>query len=609
MKITNKILTVFAIIALFAIEGCDDFLHVDSDSQKVATNSFKTLDDLRAATGYLYAKPWSQFNTSFIGVLEARANNVSGTGTTGDAAALCSFVETGDIGSLKTLWQSLYIVITQSDYVINKYAPITRQYVDTADVNACEGEARFMRATAYWYLAMTWHDAPIIDDPETYISNYSIYPNRFEDLIQYAINDLTYAVTTLPLTDDAGRVTKYSAEGMLARVCLTAADFAAGGHFSSDYLTRNNVGSNDELANLYFSKVKTLTHDVIVNGGQYGLMDDYEEMFRVQNNNNKESLFSLQFVPGSSDVGNGNGSLAYSSDLTGGLNAWSGSTYCSFDIVHLSALDKGKSRSRGNIFMAGESYSYLSYLANTTYTGTKCNIKKQVVGSTEDADGAINGNSGLMTPMLRMADVYLMYTEACIGTGTETNDQIAVDRYNAVHERAFYCYKDSTYNPYKAKSVIERDTLFKERRLEFFLEALFWPDIVRRSFYDLDWVTKYLNNKLYRSEYTLTGSPLVTDTSEYHITSIATSLTNFRWFTFTYNPTNTTSEYTLRYGFSTNSPRLDATFNYYGTAYHNDVSASYVHATNMDNIWALPYPTVEVTQNPLLIAKPINYNF
>ncbi len=618
MKIKNIIISVCVLLALLVVEGCDKFLHTESDNQKVATFAFKTIDDLRSTTGFLYEEPWFQFNQNGYTILEGRAANLAGA-VTGTTPLLASFMADGSINELNTVWQSLYNVITQADYVVKKYAPTARgNNVDSIKVNACEGEARFMRATAYWYLAMIWHDVPIIDDPEKFVKNYSVNANNFEDVIQYAINDLTYAMNTLPLTDNAGRVTKFSAEGMLARLCLTAADYAAGEHFSSDYLTRNNMGSNADLAQYYFTKAKTLTNDVIVSGGQYGLMDDYEELFRDQNNNNKEALFSIQFIPNATVYGLGNDLqrfLAYNNDLVGKLDAFGGSTYASYDIVHLSAMDKGLSRSRANFFIQGQKYSYLSYLATTAYSspsGTaKSNIKKQVIGSTTDASGLlIAQNSGFMTPMLRMADVYLMYTEACMGTGTSTSDQTAVDRYNAVHKRAFYYYtKNNLANPYYAKTVIERDTLFKERRLEFFMENLFWPDIVRRSFFDLNWVTNYLNNTLYQpGGYTLVNNGTLQVTAgQYDITNPMTSLTNFKIFVYSYDPTAAGNNATI--GFSTNSPRLDASFSYYGTAYHNDVTGSYVHATNMDNIWSLPYPISEATSDPLLLDKPIKFKF
>jgi hypothetical protein len=49
---------------------------------------------------------------------------------------------------------------------------------------------------------------------------------------------------------------------------------------------------------------------------------------------------------------------------------------------------------------------------------------------------------------------------------------------------------------YVAKDSVTRNDLFKERRMEFFMELLFWPDIKRRSFYENDWVERYLNNQL-----------------------------------------------------------------------------------------------------------------
>lgn len=623
----TKILYSFLFLALFALSSCSDFLDNTSDSQKMTTNSFKTIADLRNATAYLYCQPWMSFNTASNTVIEGRANNLLSDGYTSSNALFGSFMENGSITELLNVWQSLYNVVTQSDYVVNNYATLARQNnLDSTKVNACEGEARFMRATAYWYLAILWHDVPIIDSPEQYTTNYQVNTTPFEDVLQYAINDLKYAVNHLPATDDAGRVTKYSAEAMLSRLYLTAADYALGGNFSAAYLQRNQVNgstpTNDALAQWYFDQTKALTLDVINNGSQYKLLADYEELFRVQNNNNSESLFSLQYIPGSSVLGNSNGSLAYNANLTGNLPAYGSSRYASFDIVHLSALDKGISRQRANFFFAGQKYSYLAYLASTPYANTKCNIKKQVVGSAADTDGkAISGNTGLMTPMLRLSDVYLMYTEAAMGKDESTTD---VTYFQQVRKRAFYYYdKNGMKNPYYANSVVHRDSLFKERRLEFFMENLTWPDIVRRSFFQMDWVKKYLNNTLYRADAYKNGNPFpkatggayYIDPAIYKLDDPTTQLTNFSWFTYTYNPT----AYSTNAGFSApgsgGSPRLDGNFYYWGTAYHDIVipfpndGSTYVHASLKDNIWALPYPDVEATYNPKLLDMPVNYNF
>ncbi|MEL1242101.1 RagB/SusD family nutrient uptake outer membrane protein [Flavobacterium flavipallidum] len=585
-KILNKIAILFGVV-LFT--GCSDFLDVESDTQKQGAESITTLVDLRNTTANLYTAPWFGFNQSSYEVCDGRANNLLADATSSTYANFAGFSETSSTAGLSNLWSSLYNISAQSSYVINDYAPNVRLHVDNeAKINACEAEARFMRGTAYWYLAMVWHDVPIIDSPNSLVLSPKVYPNRFEDVIQFAINDLEYAVQWLPTSDDKGRVTKYSAEGMLARVCLTAANYAMGNNFSQDYLDRNAIASNTTLAQFYFDKAKVLTNNILTEGSaSYGLLADYEDLFKVQNNNNKESLFSIQVIPTSTVYGLGNTrqqSLAGSTTLTNGLNAYGGSIFCGYDILHLYVLDGAKSRMRGNIFVATENYNYLAThtaAKSWTVTNEKCNIKKFVVGSKEDTGGiAINNNSGLMTPVMRMAEVYLMYTEAVMGTNSSTSDALAVQRFNAVRQRAF----SLNIANYVAKTSVTRNDLFKERRMEFFMEGLFWQDIVRRSFYDMDWVKNYLNNKLKDSD-------------------ALTELTNYVWYHYTYNPVRLAAT-----GGFTNSPRASTVVA--REAVHDLGSATYVHSVDAkDNIWGLPYPQVDASKNPLLNQEPVKFNF
>lgn len=582
-NIVNKIAFLWTLILL---GGCSDFLDTESDIQKQGAASITTLEDLRNTTANLYTAPWFGFNQSSNAVCDARGNNLLADATSSTFANFAGFSENSSTEGLDNLWSSLYNISAQSSYVIKDYAPNVRLHVsDELKINACEGEARFMRGTAYWYLAMIWHDVPIIENPNALVLTPKVNPNRFEDVIQFAIYDLEYAVKWLPVSDEKGRVTKYSAEGMLARMCLTAANYAMGGNFSQDYLQRNNLAGNQAVAQYYFARAKELTNNVLTEGkSTYDLLPDYEDLFKVQNNNNRESLFSIQVIPGSSVYGLGNTrqqSLAGSTVLTNGLNAYGGSVYAGYDILHLYLLDGGKSRIRGNVFVAGSVYDYLgTHTAEKKWTATKekANIKKFVVGSTEDTGGiAINGNSGLMTPIMRMAEVYLMYTEACMGSDNVTTDAQAVQCFNKVRERAFVLNKAD----FAAKSSVTRNDLFKERRMEFFMESLFWQDIVRRSFYDTDWVLRYLNNRL-KDE------------------NAETELTNYVWYHYTLNPV----KYPATGGWN-NSPRASAVVA--REAVHNG-SAEFVHQGN-ENVWCLPYPQADASKNPLLNQQPVKFNF
>jgi len=88
--------------------------------------------------------------------------------------------------------------------------------------------------------------------------------------------DLTFAAAHLPESDAPGRVTKWSALGMLAKLHLTMA---------SDL---NDANSDDN-----FAKAKDFAGQVITQSG-LTLMQKYEDLFKVENNNNPESLFAIQ---------------------------------------------------------------------------------------------------------------------------------------------------------------------------------------------------------------------------------------------------------------------------------------------------------------------------
>src|SRR5690606_36926571 len=144
----------------------------------------------------------------------------------GSGDSYIRLTETSEMPSLNAAFQSLYVVVTQADYVINNIDRALEFNVTQNQVNACKAEARFMRGLAYWYIASIWGNVPIVEDPAATALNFKVRANRFEDVLQYAIRDLEYAAEWLPVTDVPGRVTKSSANGILSRLYITAACYA-----------------------------------------------------------------------------------------------------------------------------------------------------------------------------------------------------------------------------------------------------------------------------------------------------------------------------------------------------------------------------------------------
>ena len=85
--------------------------------------------------------------------------------------------------------------------------------------------------------------------------------------------------------------------------------------------------------------------------------------------------------------------------------------------------------------------------------------------------------SSLCTPILRLADVYLVLAEAKVLLG-QGSDADALKAYNAVHQRAI--------PNAAAETSLTFDKVWKERRLELACEGDRWYDFVRLSYYNPD---------------------------------------------------------------------------------------------------------------------------
>ena len=476
-----------------SISSCDDFLDVTSENQMLLVDFYTTEDDCRAATGALYNRPWYPFNSRFYFIVgDARANNQFVDQVTNPGAILNRLVDTSSTLNVEEGWDSFYSVICQADIILNNIDKALENGVDETVVNACKGEARFMRGLAYWYLTSVWGNVPIVEDPEVVAKGYLINTNYQEDVLQYAIKDMEYAAEHLPLTDETGRLTRYSALGMLSRFYITAACYARGGKFTQDRYPMT--------AQEYYNKAKEAA-EIVCKQSPNKLMEDYEQLFTVQNNNNSESLFALQWVGGSTTNGVGNAiqaRLNKYSQLMDGDNAWGGNEYISGELVELMHNRGEWSRKRGTMFYTGARYDHIGKSTSEGYfvvPSTKyCPIKKHIVGSSLDTGvQSISQNSGMATPMLRLAEVYLLYAEAILSMNAETTDTDALHYFNLVRKRAGLDEVDK----------ITLQDIWDERRCELAMEGQFWYDIVRRGYWDTEWVIEFMKGQKrgYRYDY------------------------------------------------------------------------------------------------------------
>ena len=127
--------------------------------------------------------------------------------------------ETSLSQGLTDAWNSFYSVVAQANNTINNITDYSAPTLSEDSKRVSIAEARFMRGTAYWYIASLWGVGIIYTNTSSMVNNYVVPANPGVDVIEFAIRDLEYAAKYLPKTPaDAGRVTCYSAYGMLSRV-------------------------------------------------------------------------------------------------------------------------------------------------------------------------------------------------------------------------------------------------------------------------------------------------------------------------------------------------------------------------------------------------------
>jgi hypothetical protein len=484
--IHNKYLITF--ICLTILSACSkDFLNRPPEDAIVDVNFYKTSDQVLAGTAPLYNIVWFSYNDKAShGIGDGRAGVLMSGSYQVDNIRMQTTDVTPEVYSS---WTSFFNVVAQSNMVISNLTQYTSPSVPEAVKQAGIAEGRFMRGLAYSYLVQNWGPVPVIVDNNVLLTDTSITRNTVESVWEFIIRDIRFAAQNLPAAPlQKGRLTKWAAEGMLAKMFLTRAGISG---------SRNQ--SDLDSAAWY-------ANDVIMNSGA-SLMNNYEDLFMTKNNNNPESLFALQWKY-DGDWGTQNSVqafLAYGSEITGFGDGWGGDLGASLDQLRLYRADD--KRRKGTFMFPGDHYSYIHQSVDdpnnpgkkivqelqvpwnsvgTERYNTRAWVKKYVVGRPEDNDGKVTQqHTEMNTYMLRLADVYLVYAEAILGNAASTSDSRALQYFNAVRTRAGV----------PAKASITPDDIFVERRLELAMEGQAWYDIVRLHYYNPSKALTLLNSQ------------------------------------------------------------------------------------------------------------------
>lgn len=125
---------------------------------------------------------------------------------------------------MTTLWTGLYHMVNRANIVLSKASEVDD---DTELRDRLVGEAKFLRAWAYFELVAQWGDVPVYTEPVSSSTEYQGLTSTSE-IYDIIITDLKDASKSLPesySSSDLGRATNGAAYALLGKVLMQKGDY------------------------------------------------------------------------------------------------------------------------------------------------------------------------------------------------------------------------------------------------------------------------------------------------------------------------------------------------------------------------------------------------
>ncbi len=466
----NIFKTTAVVLALgSSLVSCNDFLTVDPIDKPVLETFYTSPDALRSTTMALYSsKAWSNFHMNFQWKMDMINGDIfytyadEGQWYFGTYTSVNPYLNEG--------WKGLYNIILDANSVINDIVPICGGTITEADKNQALGEAHALRGYCHYMLAEVWHDVPIIENNSALISSgtLDVPRNTQQSVYRFAMEDLDAAIELLPDSDkDAYRLDKRKARALRAKIAVTMAAH-------SDYgYDRDALYAKAAADALFVIENTTALTDI-----------DFSTLFDVESNNGPESILAIQCGVLGYSYGNAH-NVAWSRSSVIADQTWGAGKGPTLSLQKMyerndkrrmwTYMTNGDFYPMLNRAGGGYTYQYVSRDGNGDVLEDRnemlAHIKKYIIGKAADCDNnvGINQDAANNIYLMRLADVYLTYVEAKMGTANSTSDASAMKYYNMVRQRAGVSEASSV-------TYIE---LLKERRRELAFESQTWFDTQR----------------------------------------------------------------------------------------------------------------------------------
>ncbi len=326
-------------------------------------------------------------------------------------------------------WRYLYNHIASANSIIANVPKVTDTSLSAERKAQIVGEAKFIRARAYFDLVRLFGDIPLVVDELPTITSSNVeqiygqlYPasSAADAVYTQIVKDLDEAAVTVPKTGpNKMTITPGAVHTLLAKV----------------HATKKN-----------WEKVKT-NADLVIGLG-YSLLPNFEELWDGNHENSAEAIFELNFTDWATG-GNWGTGMFYGTD-------WKKFNTPSNDLIRAYDDEKDVVRKGSTIFTADVTGKWSDKYWALTKFPFAYKMRK--------------GDASQNIIMYRLADVLLLKAEALNETGDIAGAKTLL---NQVRTRAKLPANTS------ADQASLRLAIEKERRLELAFEGQRWYDLVR----------------------------------------------------------------------------------------------------------------------------------
>lgn len=445
-----KTVATITLISMLILTGCmDEFLTNEPEDSLSPENFYESEEDAIAAVYSIYERLGTNDLYNMNGVMYILVNasdQAQPFGADAERVAIDDFSVTELNAITSAWWRTSFQIINRANAVTSNVPDIEMNPEVRASI---VGEARFLRALAYFNLVRMYGEVPVITRETESFEDINQPRAPVDSVYAQIIRDLENAEGVLPVSYDAdneGRATVGAAKTLLAKVFLTREQWQQAADKAQE----------------------------VIDSGTYALFENYAHVFLPEFENGQEHIFSVQFHAGDQNAGKQSQLWTYTAPNTqktqGRSVAGGGSSFGAI-FPEMSYYEDYPDDYRKEV----------NFFTEWTFPEDSTTVTFEPHFYKYHDPGQVNAKkSSVNFPLFRYAEVLLIYAEAANEASGGPTPQ-AYDAINKIRQRARYNQPPDSVLPDLSglSQSAFREAVWLERHWELTGEAKRWFDLKR----------------------------------------------------------------------------------------------------------------------------------